>query len=91
MQPHHAGLQLAAVASRASGGVFMTTEGSSRHSEALRLFEAGLRAFYEATGPSAAPKWAGATGDDARPCRLFDPRPPAATASERTRELADAT
>ena len=66
-------------------------ETARRHSEALRLFEAGLRAFYEATGASAAPKWAGAPAGDGRPDRLFDALPPAATASERSSELADAT
>lgn len=66
-------------------------ETASRHSEALRLFEAGLKAFYEATGASAAPTWAGAPKEDGRADRLFDPRPPAAPAPERPLDLADAT
>jgi hypothetical protein len=66
-------------------------EARKRHNEALRLFEAGLRAFYEATGTSVAPTWAQIPGGDGRSARLLDPRPPAAPAAERPRDLADAT
>jgi hypothetical protein len=65
-------------------------ETTRRHSEALRLFEAGLRAFYEATGASAAPTWTSAPVDG-RPDRLFHPRPPSSPAAEQPRDLADAT
>jgi hypothetical protein len=65
-------------------------ETTRRHSEALRLFEAGLKAFYEATGASAAPTWASGP-KDGQPDRLFDPRPPVAPDLGQPRDLADAT
>jgi len=66
----------------------MTTEPSRRHSEALRLFEAGLKAFYEATGTNLAPTWARTAPDDGQPDRLLDPRPPAAP-PERARDISE--
>jgi hypothetical protein len=64
-------------------------EAARRHSEALRLFEAGLRALYEGTGASVAPTRVQRPEEDRQPERLFDPRPPS-RAFERGSDLADA-
>jgi len=54
----------------------MTTgESSNRHREALRLFEAGLKAFYEAAGTATPPSWAEERRAVASRDRLLEPRP----------------